>query len=290
MRAHLVDGTYELFRAFYGAPAREGKGGLDIGATRALALSLLALVTKEGATHVAVAFDHVIESFRNDLFPGYKTGEGIDPRLRAQFEPAEAVARALGMVVWPMIELEADDALATAAHRLAEIEDIEQVVVCSPDKDLMQCVQGDRVVVRDRRRRTTYDAAAVQQKMGVAPASIPDYLALVGDSADGIPGVPRWGAKSAAGVLSVYEHLEAVPEDPALWAVPVRGASALAASLAEHRDEALLYRTLATLRRDVPLDLDLPSLAWRGADRQLLAALEDEVGGLGLTERMPKWR
>ena len=277
MKIHLVDGTYELFRAFYGAPPRSGPDGRDVGATVALLLSMASLLREDDVTHVAVAFDHVIESFRNDLFAGYKTGAGIDPDLWAQFGPAEDAARALGLVVWPMVEHEADDALAAAAARWRDAPGVEQVVLCSPDKDLAQCVVDDRVVCRDRRRGTTLDAAGVRDKFGVPPASIPDYLALVGDSADGIPGIPRWGAKSAAAVLARYAHLEHVPADAASWEVAVRGAAVLAQNLARRRDDALLYRRLATLVTDVGLTEELDDLEWRGAG----GGLADFCAGLG---------
>ena len=208
---HLVDGTYELFRAYYGAPEVLSPEGQEVGAVRGLARSLLSLIRNEGATHVGIAFDHTVESFRNDLFDGYKTGEGMEPELWAQFEPAERVARALGFVVWPMVEFEADDALATAADRYAKNRAVKRVLVCTPDKDLAQCVSGERVVCVDRRRRKIIDEAGVVEKFGVSPQSIPDWLALVGDAADGIPGIPRWGARSAATVLARYGHLEAIP-------------------------------------------------------------------------------
>jgi 5'-3' exonuclease len=242
--------------------------------------SALALLGEADVTHVAWAFDHVIESFRNDLFPGYKTGEGIEPALYAQFGLAEDACRALGMVTWPMVEFEADDALATMAARGAAHAAVTQVVICSPDKDLTQCVQGERVVCRDRMRGRLFDAAGVRERLGVSPASVPDYLALVGDAADGIPGVPRWGAKSAAAVLTAYEHLEHVPDDAAKWSVKVRGAAALADSLRGARAQAELYRTLATLRRDVPLAEAPEDLLWRGPDepalQKLAAELQDE--------------
>jgi len=290
VKVHLVDGTYELFRAFYGAPPATSPAGLEVGAVRGIGRSLLALLRNEGATHVAVAFDHVIESFRNELFAGYKTGEGIDPQLLAQFEPAERMARALGLVVWPMVEFEADDALATAAARFAADRRVEQVLVCSPDKDLAQCVHGARVVGVDRRRKRILDEPAVVEKFGVEPTSIPDWLALVGDSADGIPGIPRWGARSASAVLARYGHLEQIPDDPAAWSVQVRGAKGLAESLRERREDARLYRTLATLRIDVPLGEPLDALEWRGAVREELAALCDELGDADLPGRIPAWR
>jgi 5'-3' exonuclease len=276
MQVHLVDGTFELFRAYYGSPESMDVRGREVGAVRGLARSLLALLGEPGVTHVAVAFDHVIESFRNALYPGYKTGEGLDPVLHAQFEPAEAACRALGLVVWPMIEFECDDALAAAAARYSADERVERVVVCSPDKDLAQCVRGERVVCLDRMRRKVLDEQGVLAKFGVRPESIPDWLALVGDSADGYPGIPRWGAKSAAAVLAFYQHLEAIPADAAEWQVPVRGSRALAATLAAARDDALLYRTLATLRTDVPLAEPLEALRWAGPDAATFGALATE--------------
>jgi 5'-3' exonuclease len=293
MQVHLVDGTYELFRAFYGAPPARDASGREIGAIRGILRTLLALLEPGrpdgGATHAAIAFDTVIESFRNDLFPGYKTGEGIDPALLAQFPIAERASRALGITTWSMIEFEADDAIATAAARLVASEHVERVVICSPDKDLTQCV-GERVVCLDRRRKTTLDEAGVRAKFGVGPRSIPDWLALVGDTADGIPGLPRWGEKSASAILARFEHLEAIPDDAARWGIPLRGADALAASLREHRDEAMLYRRLATLRTDVPLGLpdpplDVDALAWRGADRAELVSLCAEIGEADLADR-----
>jgi 5'-3' exonuclease len=278
VRAHLVDGTYELFRAFYGAPSARAPDGQEVGATRSLLRSLAALVRKEGATHVGVAFDHVIESFRNDLYAGYKTGDGIDPALWAQFPLAERATQALGMVVWPMVEFEADDALAAAAARLADLPAVEQVVILSPDKDLAQCVRANRVVCTDRRRGITLDEAGVVAKFGVQPASIPDWLALVGDSADGYPGLPGWGAKSAAAVLARFLHLERIPALPAEWGVRVRGAEALGESLRRGRADAELFRTLATLRTDVPLAESLAELEWRGPRKPELAALCQELG------------
>ncbi|MBZ0119657.1 MAG: flap endonuclease, partial [Sandaracinaceae bacterium] len=238
MKVHLVDGTYELFRAYYGAPPATSPSGREVGATRGLMRSMLSLLRGRDVTHVAVAFDHVIESFRNDLFDGYKTGDGIDPALHGQFELAERGCRALGLVVWPMIEFEADDALATAAARFADDAAVEQVILCSPDKDLLQCVRGSRVVAWDRMRERVLDEDGAREKLGVRPPSVPDLLALVGDDADGIPGVPRWGLKSSAVVLSHYEHLDAIPDDARAWKVKVRGAEALAQSLASHRQEA----------------------------------------------------
>ncbi len=273
MQVHLVDGTFELFRAFYGNPSRRDAHGDEVNAAHGLVRSLLALLGERDVTHVGVAFDHVIESFRNDLYAGYKTGEGIDPKLHAQFGPAEDACRALGVVVWPMVEFECDDALATAAARFAKTGGVERVVVCSPDKDLAQCVVGERVVCLDRLRRKTLDERGVVEKFGVRPASMPDWLALVGDSADGYPGVPKWGAKSAGAVLAVYEHLERIPAVAEDWRVKVRGAEALAESLAAQRDEAFLFRRLATLRTDVPLTESVADLRWRGPDEVALKAL-----------------
>ena len=275
MRVHLVDGTFELFRAFYGNPSRRDAHGAEVNAAHGLVRSLLALLGERAVTHVAVAFDHVIESFRNELYAGYKTGEGIDPALWSQFGLAEEACRALGVVVWPMIEFECDDALATGAALFARVPEVERVVICSPDKDLAQCVVGDRVVCLDRLRRKSLDEPGVVEKFGVRPASMPDWLALVGDSADGYPGVPKWGAKSASAVLAVYEHLERIPAAAEDWNVKVRGAEALAQSLAARRDDALLFRRLATLRTDVPLRESLDELRWRGADERAFAALAD---------------
>jgi 5'-3' exonuclease len=265
MRVHLVDGTYELFRNHYGAPPAVDRAGRPAGAVRGLLRTLASLLRDPGVTHVGVAFDTVIESFRNDLFAGYKTSDGVDPDLLAQFQPAEQATHALGCLVWPMRRFEADDALATAAARCREADEVEQVVVCSPDKDLAQCVVGSRVVLLDRRRQVVIDEAAVIARWSVPPASIPDWLALVGDPADGLPGVPRWGPKSASAVLARYHRLEAIPPEVAGWQVAVRGAPALAASLRAHWEDVLLYRDLATLRTDVPIDTGLDALAWRGA-------------------------
>jgi 5'-3' exonuclease len=290
MHIHLIDGTYELFRSYFGAPEALGPNGVEVGATRGILRSLLALLREDGVTHVACAFDHVIESFRNDLFAGYKTGEGVPPELMAQFPLAERAAHALGMVVWPMVEFEADDALATAAARFSAESDVKQVLICTPDKDMAQCVRGAQIVCFDRMRRRVLDEAAIVEKFGVSPASIPDWLALVGDDADGIPGVPRWGAKSAASVLAHYKHLEAIPDQAARWTVAVRGAAALAQSLGEHREEAILYRQLATLRTDVPLAEGIDDLRWRGARRSELTALCREIGDEKFVERVQRWR
>jgi len=290
MRIHLIDGTYELFRAYYGVPGSLGPHSSEVGATRGILRSLLSLLREDGVSHVACAFDHVIESFRNDLFDGYKTGEGVPEELMAQFPLAERAAHALGLVVWPMVEFEADDALATAAARFAVSSDVEQILICTPDKDMAQCVSASRVVCFDRMRRRILDEPAVVEKFGVSPASIPDWLALVGDDADGIPGVPRWGGKSASTLLARYAHLEAIPDQETQWSVAVRGAAALAESLREHREEAILYRRLATLRTDVPLTEGIEDLRWRGALQSELTDLCREIGDERFIERVHRWR
>ena len=290
MRIHLVDGTYELFRAYFGAPKAKGATGVEVGATRGILWSLVSLLRDDRVTHVACAFDHVIESFRNDLYPGYKTSEGVPDDLMAQFPLAERATHALGLVTWPMVEFEADDALATAAMRWGDAPDVEQVLICTPDKDMTQCVRDGRIVCFDRMRRKMIDEAAVVQKFGVPPASIADWLALVGDSADGYPGVPRWGAKSAAAVLAHYGHLEAIPHSERQWSVSVRGAAALGESLREHRDAAYLYRRLATLRTDVPLTETLDDLRWQGASMRALKELCRELGNDDIIGRVPLWR
>ena len=274
---HLVDGTYELYRAFYGAHGSAQAHGREVGATRGIVRSVLALLRDPTVTHVACAFDHVIESFRNRLFDGYKTGEGIDPLLFGQFELAERAVSTLGVIVWPMIEFEADDAIATFAERAAADTSVRRVVICSPDKDLTQCVMGERVVCLDRMRGRLFDEAGVMEKHGVVPHSIPDFLALVGDTSDGIPGVPRWGAKSAAAVLKRYEHLENIPHNHEDWDVTVRGAAVLAQNLRERSQDALLYRQLATLRLDVPLAETVEGIRWRGPDEPTLRAIAEEL-------------
>jgi len=283
---YLVDGTYELFRAWFGAPEATSPQGVEVGATRGFLRSMAAMLRSGEVTHVGCAFDHTVESFRNDLFDGYKTGEGLEPELLAQFPLVERASRALGMVTWPMVEFEADDALATAAAKLRDDPRVDQVVIASPDKDLCQCVVADDVVTLDRRRKIVLNEEGVREKFGVSPESIPDYLALVGDAADGIPGIPRWGAKSAATVLAKFVHLESVPDDPAKWNVQVRGATTLANHLRERRDEAMLYRTLATLRTDAPIAESLDDLRWRGPNRPELRALCDELGERDLLDRI----
>lgn len=286
MKIHLLDGTYELFRTFYGAPSQTDPQGREVGATRALLRSLWALLQEEGVTHVACAFDQVIESFRNELFEGYKTGEGIEPALLAQFPLAERASDALGIVTWPMVEFEADDAIGAAAHRYAEAPGVEQVLICASDKDFAQCVRGDRVVMWDRMRGKIYNEAGVREKWGVAPASIPDWLALVGDTADGIPGVPRWGAKSAAALLAEYGSIENIPLDEATWTVKLRGAKALGESLRAHHTVVGLYKTLATLRLDVPLAESAEQLRWTGVKLQALRELCSEIGDEGFLQRV----
>jgi 5'-3' exonuclease len=274
---HLVDGTYELFRSFFGAPEAKAPDGREVGAVRGLLASLGGLLRDRDTTHMAVAFDTVIKSFRNDLFDGYKTGEGMEPVLWQQFPLAERAVAALGVVVWPMIEFEADDGLASGAARWAGDERVDRIYICTPDKDLSQMVDGKRIVQLDRKQRKLYDEDGVYEKFGVAPKSIPDYLALVGDDQDGIPGVPKWGAKSTATMLFHYGHLEDIPADCEDWQVKIRGAKSLAQSLAERRDDAMLYRTLATLRTDVPIKESLEDLHWTGPSEDLVTLCK-EIG------------
>ncbi|HEX2153714.1 MAG TPA: 5'-3' exonuclease H3TH domain-containing protein [Acidimicrobiia bacterium] len=277
MKLHLIDGTFELFRSFYGRKdTRLAPDGTDINAVHGVLTSTLDLLNRPGVTHVAAAFDTVIESFRNDMFDGYKTGEGVDPALLAQFPLVEEALAAAGVTVWGMTYYEADDAIATAAFRW--MDDVEQVVLCSPDKDLMQCVVGDTVVCWDRMRDRWFNEAGVVEKFGVAPESIPDYLALVGDTADGVPGLPGWGAKSTAAVLARWGRLEMIPDDPAAWDVSIRSAAKLAAALAENRPMATLYRTLTTLRRDVPLKESLEDLEWKGYNEAAFAEISERLG------------
>ncbi len=292
MKIHLIDGTYELFRNHFGAPPKKAPDGRQVGATLGMLRSLWMLLGSPDVTHVGVAFDHVIESFRNDLFPGYKTSAGVDPDLLAQFPLAEQAVSALGLAVWPMVEFEADDALASATARFRDDKAVKQIVLCSPDKDLAQLISGKRIVGWDRRREILLDEKGVQEKFGVRPESIPDWLAVVGDAADGYPGIPGWGAKSASAVLSKYKHLEAIPGDPARWKVeaisPGRAAT-LAENLSTRKDEALLYRNLATLRLDVPLKEKLEDLEWKGA-RQKFKQLCTELGEKQLPTRINRWR
>jgi 5'-3' exonuclease len=278
VQVHLIDGTYELFRGWFGSPPAQTKAGREVAATRFVLRSVASMLKRKTVTHVGVAFDHVIESFRNDLFDGYKTGEGVPEGLFAQFELAERAVAALGVAMWPMVEFEADDAIATAAHRAAQDPAVERVVITAVDKDMCQCVTGTRIVCWDRFKDQTLDEAAVVAKHGVAPASIPDLLALVGDTADGIPGLEGWGKSSAAKLLSVYRHIPDIPDDCAAWTIALRGADRLARALREHRAEANLYRTLATLRTDCPITCDAAALEWRGVNRPALEAICEEVG------------
>jgi 5'-3' exonuclease len=263
LEIYLVDGTYELFRHYYALPSARDENGSEVAAVRGVLASVLGMI-KGGASHIAVATDHVIESFRNELWPGYKTGEGIAPDLLAQFPLLEEVLAAAGVVVWPMVEFEADDAIAAAAVAAAKRKDVTRVVICTPDKDLAQCVSGSRIVQLNRRTRATMDESGVMQKFGVLPESIPDYLALVGDAADGYPGLPGWGAKSSAAVLAKFLHLESIPKDCREWRVNAANAGALATTLCREWDSAILFRRLATLRTDIKLFDDVDELRWRG--------------------------
>jgi 5'-3' exonuclease len=293
MELHLVDATYELFRAHHAPrPPVRGRDGMPLTAVAGLAWTLLALVRDEGATHVGCAHDRVIRSFRNDRWPGYKSEVGVPPELLAQFPVAEEAITALGFVLWPMVEWEADDALATAAVRWASAPAVERILVCTPDKDLAQVVRDDRVVLRDRRRDITYDEAGVRAKWGVPPSAIPDYLALVGDAADGFPGIAGFGSKGAAAVLTAFGTLEGV-RDAAVgtWPGSVRGADRLAATLRECWQDALLFRDLATLRTDVPLETPGPdALRWLGADPEAWPAFCERWGLPGLRWRPHRWR
>ena len=264
MEVHLIDGTYELFRHYYALPKMRDSTGQEVAAVRGVLTSLMGMFGS-GATHIGVATDHVIESFRNDLWQGYKTGEGVEPELLAQFPLLEEALSALGITVWPMVEFEADDALAAAAAAAANDPRVERVIICTPDKDLAQCVRGTRVVQLDRRKNIIRDEAGVVAKFGVSPASIPDYLALVGDSADGFPGLMGWGAKSAAAVLARFGHLESIPADWREWGVNVASPKTLSSRLLADREQVLLFRLLATLRTDIPLFDSVDQLQWKGA-------------------------
>jgi 5'-3' exonuclease len=265
MDVHLIDGTYELFRHFFALPAATDVNGQEVGAVRGVLNSVLSMIER-GATHIGVATDHVVESFRNDLYPGYKTSEGVPPELLSQFSILEEALEAMGVVVWPMVNYEADDALASAADKAAKDDHVRRVLICTPDKDLSQCVVGTRVVQLDRRRDILRDEAGVVAKFGVKPESIPDYLAVVGDSADGYPGLSGWGAKAAALTLSQYAHLEGIPKDWRKWHPSIRKARLLSESLFNAWSDALLFRTLATLRLDVPVFDTVEDLRWKGPD------------------------
>ena len=268
MKVYLIDGTYELFRYFFAMPSSQDAHGQEIAATRGVLGSVLSMI-EGGATHIGVATDHVVESFRNDLYAGYKTSQGVPPELLSQFPILEQALEAMGVLVWPMVEFEADDALAAAAHKAAQDEQVEQVVICTPDKDLGQCVVGTRIVQLDRRRELLRNEAGIVEKFGVGPASIPDYLAVVGDTADGYPGIPGWGVKAAAAVLSQYPRLEDIPKDWQRWQPSIRKARTLSESLFSRWNDALLFRTLATLRLDVPVFDTVDDLRWRGPREQL---------------------
>jgi 5'-3' exonuclease len=278
MEVHLIDGTYELFRHFYAVPSAKDVRGQEIGAVRAVLHSMLTL-TREGATHIGVATDHVIESFRNELWSEYKTGEGIDPDLLGQFSLLEKALTAVGIVVWPMIEFEADDAMASAANAAAQDKRVDRILICTPDKDLAQCVRGTRIVQFDRRKRALRDEAGVIERFGVGPPSIPDYLALVGDAADGYPGLKGWGTKSAAAVLSHFKHLEYIPLDASEWRLNLTNPAALAKTFAQERDKAFLFRDLATLRTEIALFESVDDLLWSGPTSAfpLLAARLDSA-------------
>ena len=292
MKLHLVDATFELFRAFYSRPLERAPDGRPVNAVHGLLDSMLSLLREPDVTHVGAATDHVIESWRNDVFPGYKSSAGVDSDLLAQFTDAERALRAIGLKVWAMVEDEADDAIATAVARFGSDRRVEAVIVCSVDKDLAQLVDDGRVVLRDRMRRVTYDEAGVIAKFGVRPGSIPDYLALVGDSSDGYPGLPGWGAKSAAAVLARWEHLEAIPASALDWDVPLRSATRLAATLDQQRAEAHLYRRLAILNRDSAIDDVTPTLddlEWHGVPRDEFLAICAELGFDRIRERIHRW-
>jgi len=289
MKIHLVDGTYELFRAHFGAPPKKAQDGLEVGATLGLVRSMMLLLSDPEVTHVAVAFDHVIESFRNKMYAGYKSSEGVDPIILNQFPVAEKLVSALGMVIWPMVKFEADDAIATAVTKFKKVKSVEQIVICSVDKDLTQMVDGDRVICWDRRREITLNDKGVTEKFGVGPESIPDFLALVGDSADGYPGIQGWGEKSTSTVLSKYKHIESIPGDPNKLGLGLGRATTLLENLKNNYKDALLFRELSTLRVDVPLKENLSDLKWQGAYprlKKLCLELNDER----IPERITKWR
>jgi len=289
MKIHLVDGTYELFRAHFGAPPKKAQDGMEVGATLGLVRSMMLLLSDPEVTHVAVAFDHVIESFRNKMYVNYKSSEGVDPIILNQFPVDEKLVSALGMVIWTMVKFEADDAIATAVTKFKKVKSVEQIVICSVDKDLTQLVDGDRVICWDRRREITLNDKGVTEKFGVGPESIPDFLALVGDSADGYPGVQGWGEKSTATVLSKYKHIESIPGNPNKLGLGLGRATTLLENLKNNYKDALLFRELSTLRVDVPLKENLNDLKWQGAYprlKKLCLELNDER----IPERITKWR
>ena len=289
MKIHLVDGTYELFRAHFGAPPKKSQSGQEVGATIGLIRSMLLLLSDPEVTHVAVAFDHVIESFRNKMYKGYKSSEGVDPVILNQFPLAEAAVKALGLVTWPQVKFEADDAIAAAVAKFKKSKSVEQIVICSVDKDLTQMVDGKRVVCWDRRREITLDEKGVVEKFGVSPESIPDYLALVGDSADGYPGIQGWGAKSTATVLAKFRHIESIPKDPKKIPLGLGRATTLVENLQANYKDALLFRELSTLRQDVPLKETLNDLKWQGATPRLKKVCK-KLGSESILERIKKWQ
>ena len=289
MKIHLVDGTYELFRAHFGAPPKRSLSGQEVGATVGLLRSMLLLLSDPEVTHVAVAFDHVIESFRNKVYKGYKSSEGVDRIILEQFPLAEAAVKALGLVTWPMVKFEADDAIASAVAKFKKVKSVEQIIICSVDKDLTQMVEGDRVICWDRRREILLNEKGVIEKFGVPPESIPDFLALVGDSADGYPGIQGWGEKSTSTVLANYRHIESIPNDPAKLGLGLGRATTLLENLRNNYKDALLFRELSTLRRDVPIKENLADLKWRGATAKLKKVCK-ELGSESTMERVKKWQ
>ena len=290
MRIYLVDGTYELFRSHFGQPPRVAPDGMQVSAVRGLIQSLLSLITSRNVTHIAVAFDSEVKSFRNKLFDGYKDGSDTPEELQMQFTLAERAVAALGITYWPMMEYEADDALGTAAVTYAKNTEVEKVYICSPDKDLSQVVSGDRIVCFDRRKNLILGESGIKDKFGVLPESIPDYLGLMGDSSDGIPGIPKWGAKSSSTLLARYMHIEKIPSHHRFWDVSVRGASGLSKSLESNRDKADLYKKLATLKLDVPISQNVDDLNWTGADPEMFRQFCLELGMPNLTRQIKKWR
>ena len=289
MKIHLVDGTYELFRAHFGAPPKKSLSGQEVGATLGLIRSMMLLLNDPEVTHVAVAFDHVIESFRNKMYAGYKSSVGVDPVILNQFPLAEAAVKALGLVTWPMVKFEADDAIAAAVSKFKKIKSVEQVVICSVDKDLTQMVDGDKVVCWDRRREIVLNEKGVIEKFGVSPESIPDFLALVGDSADGYPGIQGWGEKSTSTVLAKYKHIEEIPSDPNKLGLGLGRATTLLENLKNNYKDALLFRELSTLRTDVPIKESLADLKWQGATSKLKKVCL-ELGDTRIPERVTKWK
>lgn len=289
MKIHLVDGTYELFRAHFGAPPKKSTSGQEVGATVGLLRSMLLLLSDPEVTHVAVAFDHVIESFRNKMYAGYKSSAGVDPVILNQFPLAEAAVKALGLAIMPQVKFEADDAIATAAAKFKKSKQVEQIIICSVDKDLTQMVEGNRVICWDRRREILLNEKGVIEKFGVSPESIPDFLALVGDSADGYPGIQGWGEKSTATVLAKYKHIENIPNDPTKLGLSVGRATTLLDNLQKNYKDALLFRELSTLRTDVPLKESLADLKWQGATSKLKKVCK-ELGSESILERVKKWQ